>query len=87
MKSEHFSNLHFIQYFKGFEFLRRWTMNHHSLVMDFSNLDFETINIEIMADEAKEQEEVTAGSVGGEDVIIAEGTDLGQGDKIVAPSI
>ena len=59
-------------------------MNHHSLVMDFSNLDFETINIEIMADEAKEQEEVTAG---GEDVVIAEGTDLGQGDKIVAPSI
>ena len=62
-------------------------MKHHSLVVDFSNLDFETINIEILADEAKEQEEVIAGGGGGEDVIIAEGTDLDQGDKIVAPSI
>ena len=45
-----------MQYFKGFEFLRRWTMKHHSLAVDFSGLDFEKINTEILEDEAKEQE-------------------------------
>ena len=34
-------------------------MKHHNQAVDFSNLDFETIGIEILADEAKEQEEVT----------------------------
>ena len=43
MQSEQFFDLQFIQYFKGFELLRRWTMKHHSLVVDFSNLDFEKI--------------------------------------------
>lgn len=52
-----FSDLQFIQYFKGFELLRWSTMKHHSLAMDFSNLDFEKIDTEILADEAKEQEE------------------------------
>lgn len=54
MQLEQFSNLQFIQYFKGFELLQRWTMKHHSLVMDFSNLDFKKIDIEILTDEAKE---------------------------------
>ena len=49
-----FLDLQFIQYFKGFELLCRWTMKHHSLVVDFSNLDFEKIGIEILADKAKE---------------------------------
>ncbi|KAL0003072.1 hypothetical protein SO802_016853 [Lithocarpus litseifolius] len=57
MQSEQFSDLQFIQYFKGFELLRRWTMKHHSLVMDFSNLDFEKIDTEILADETMDQEE------------------------------
>ena len=32
-------------------------MKHHSLAVDFSNLEFEKIDIEILADKAKEQEE------------------------------
>lgn len=47
-----------MQYFKGFELLRRWTMKHHSLGVDFSGLDFEKIYMEILEDEAKEQEEI-----------------------------
>ena len=38
-------------------------MKHHNLVVDFSNLDFENIDIEILADEAKEQEETKANAV------------------------
>ena len=83
-QSEQFSDLQFIQYFKGFELLRRWMMKHHSLAVDFSNLDFETIDTEILADEAKEQEEVAA--IGGTDAAVTEGTDLGQGDETIAPS-
>ncbi|KAK9996708.1 hypothetical protein SO802_021394 [Lithocarpus litseifolius] len=44
----------FIQYYKGFELLRRWMMKHHSQAMDFSNLDFEAIDTEVLVDEAKE---------------------------------
>ena len=54
MKSKHFSDLQFIQYFKGFELLCKWTMNHHNQVMDFSNLNFEAIDNKVLADEAKE---------------------------------
>nr|POE92652.1 hypothetical protein CFP56_36918 [Quercus suber] len=36
-----------------------WTMKHHNLAIDFSNLNFETIDTEILADEAKELEETT----------------------------
>ena len=32
-------------------------MKHHNLLMDFSNLDFKKIDTEVLADEAKEQEE------------------------------
>ena len=63
MQSEQFSDLQFIQYFKGFELLRRWTMKHHSLVVDFSYLDFEKIDTEILADEAKEQEETEVDAI------------------------
>ena len=38
LKSKRFSDLQFIQYYKGFELLRRWTMKHHSQAVDFSNL-------------------------------------------------
>ena len=57
LKSEHFFDLQFIQYYKGFELLRRWMMKHHNQAVDFSNLNFETINTKILANEAKEQEE------------------------------
>ena len=36
-------------------------MKHHSLVVDFSGLDFEKIDTEILEDEAKEQEETEFG--------------------------
>nr|POE86802.1 hypothetical protein CFP56_38718 [Quercus suber] len=48
------------------------------------NLDFETVDIEILANEAKEQEEVAA--IGGTDAAVTEGMDLGQRDETVAPS-
>nr|POE84857.1 hypothetical protein CFP56_72574 [Quercus suber]POF10611.1 hypothetical protein CFP56_23383 [Quercus suber] len=55
-ESEEFSDLQFIQYFKGFELLRRWTMKHHSTAINFSNLGFEKIDTEILEDESKEPE-------------------------------
>ena len=51
-----FSNLQFVQYFKGFMLLRRWMMKHHSQVADFVNLDFEAIDTKILANETKEKE-------------------------------
>ena len=54
--SEEFSDLQFIQYFKGFELLCRWTMKNHSAAVDFSNLDFKKIDTEILEDESKEPE-------------------------------
>nr|POE55212.1 hypothetical protein CFP56_02212 [Quercus suber] len=88
MKSEHFSDLQFIQYYKGFELLRRWMMKHHSQAVDFSNLDFEAIDTEVLADEAKKQEEITtAADTRRKDAVDAEGVDPGQGDKAIAPSI
>nr|POE75096.1 hypothetical protein CFP56_67528 [Quercus suber] len=59
-ESEDFTDLQFIQYFKGFELLRRWAMKHHNAVVNFSNLDFEKIDIEILEDESKEPEKDTS---------------------------
>ena len=56
-----FSDLRLMQQFKGFELLRQWTMKHHSLVVDFSSLDFEKIDTKILKDEAKEREEAESG--------------------------
>nr|POE64365.1 hypothetical protein CFP56_12414 [Quercus suber] len=36
----------------------RWTMMHHSLVVDFSNLDFKKIDTEILTDEAKNKKKL-----------------------------
>nr|POE57251.1 hypothetical protein CFP56_01902 [Quercus suber] len=55
--SEEFLDLQFLQYFKGFELLRRWTMKHHSSAVDFSSLDFEKIDTEVLEDEAEVLEE------------------------------
>nr|POE57833.1 hypothetical protein CFP56_76368 [Quercus suber]POE62721.1 hypothetical protein CFP56_26481 [Quercus suber] len=60
-QSEEFSDLQFLQYFKGFELLHRWTMKHHSSAVDFSSLDFEKIDTEVLEDEAKELEEDESG--------------------------
>ena len=38
-------------------------MKHHSLAVDFSSLDFKKIDIKILTDEAKEQEETEAGAM------------------------
>ena len=63
MQLKQFLDLQFIQYFKGFELLRWWMMKHHSLVVDFSNLDFEKIETKILTDETKEQDETKVGVV------------------------
>ena len=87
MKSEHFFDLKFIQYFKGFELLRRWTMKHHSLVVDFSNLNFEKIDTKILTDKAKELEEKdTAAAIGGVDVIEVRSSNLDKKDGVVTPA-
>ena len=87
LRSEHFSDLQFIQYYKGFELLRRWTMKHHNQAVDFLNLDFEIIDTKILADEAKEQEEVIAivavEVVGGDDAMDAGQTDQGHEDEVI----
>nr|POE64085.1 hypothetical protein CFP56_08456 [Quercus suber] len=92
MKSEHFSNLQFIQYYKGFELLCKWTMKHQNQVVDFSNLDFEAINTEVLADKAKEQEETTTVATGGGGATNARQANAGranpgQGDKAFRDSI
>ena len=53
-ESEHYSDLLFTQYFKGFELLHRWMLKHQGEAFDLSALDFETVNTEMIADEAKE---------------------------------
>nr|POE97334.1 hypothetical protein CFP56_49465 [Quercus suber]POE99685.1 hypothetical protein CFP56_19014 [Quercus suber] len=62
-QSKELSDLQFMQYFKGFELLRRWTMKHHNLAVDFSGLDFKKIDMEILEDEAKEQGETKSGAM------------------------
>lgn len=87
MQFEKFSNLQFIQYFKGLELLRRWTMNHNSLVVDFSNLDFEKIDIEVLADKAKELEETSITAVvGGVDASEVGKLDSSQKDVATTPT-
>ena len=44
----------FDEYFKGFELLWQWTIKHH-IEFDYSNIEFEAIDKEIMADEAAKQ--------------------------------
>ena len=56
LESDCFSNLKFVQYFKGFKLLCTWMMKHHSQVANFVNLDFKAIDTEILADETKEKE-------------------------------
>nr|POE87129.1 hypothetical protein CFP56_68874 [Quercus suber] len=63
LESDCFSDLQFIQYFKGFELLHRWMMKHHNQVADFANLNFEAIDIEILTDETKEKEDETVADV------------------------
>nr|POF20823.1 hypothetical protein CFP56_14337 [Quercus suber] len=56
--SQHILKL--VQYFKGFELLRRWAMKHHNATVNFSNLDFKKIDTEILEDESKEPEKDTS---------------------------
>lgn len=51
-----FFDLQFVQYFEGFELLRKWMMKHHKQVADFSNFDFVAIDTEILIDKTKEKE-------------------------------
>ena len=89
LKSERFLDLQFIQYYKGFELLFRWTMKHHSQAVDFSNLDFKAIDTKVLVDEAKEQGEATVATVGGDGATKGGPTDearvdQGHVDKVVA---
>ena len=59
-------------------------MKHHNQEVDFSNLDFETIDIEILADEAKEQEEATATAIREDNAMDAKRIDQGHEDEDVA---
>ena len=61
-------------------------MKHHSLAVDFSNLDFEKVDTEILVNEVKEQEEANADVVGGKDAVVTRGIELGPRDKVVSPS-
>jgi len=63
LESNCFSDLQFVQYFIGFELLRRWMMKHHSQVADFAILDFEAIDTKILANETKEKEGETVADV------------------------
>ena len=83
-QSEEFLDLQFMQYFKGFELLRWWTMKHHSLAVDFSSLDFEMIDAEIREDEAKEQEEIESGSME-KDLTVNKAIDGKDGDESTLP--
>ena len=58
-------------------------MKHHNQAVDFSNLDFETIDIEILANEAKEQVDATTAIAEGKDAADAGCVDPGQGDEVV----
>ena len=55
-KSDHFSDLLFTQYFKGFKLLRKWLLKHQSEAIDLSALDFEVMDIKMIANEAQEEE-------------------------------
>ena len=55
LESNRFSDLQFVQYFKGLELLRRWMMKHQNQVADFANLDFEAIDTEILANEKEDE--------------------------------
>lgn len=48
--TEDFADLQFIQYFNGFELLHRWTLKHQCEAIDFSNLDFEVVDTEMLVD-------------------------------------
>ena len=62
-ESEHYSDLLFTQYFKGFELLHRWMLEHQGEAINLLALDFETVDIEIIVDEAKEEERRAAKEV------------------------
>ena len=83
LKSKCFVDLQFIQYYKGFELLRKWMVKHHSQAMDFSNLDFEAINTDVLADKAKEQEEATTTTIEGNGTTEGRPTNEGHVDEVV----
>ena len=83
LKSKCFVDLQFIQYYKGFELLRKWMVKHHSQAMDISNLDFEAINTDVLADKAKEQEEATTTTIEGNGTTEGRPTNEGHVDEVV----
>ena len=76
---ESFGIIIFGKFFKGFELLRQWTMKHHLAVVDYSDLDFEAIDKEMMANERVKSNEQAR----------VEGRDEGEGpvDALADPPI
>ena len=65
-ESEAFGIITFDQFFKGFELWQRWTLKHLFTAIDYSDLDFEAIDKEIMANERARANE-KAGVEGGDE--------------------
>ena len=74
---DHFSDIQFKQYFKGFVLLRRWMIKHHNHVADFANLDFKAIDIEILTNEANKKEGGT----------IAKATNIVEGEGVAVGGV
>ena len=51
--------------------------------MDFSNLDFEAINTDVLADKAKEQEEATTTTIEGNGTTEGRPTNEGHVDEVI----
>lgn len=58
-------------------------MKHHSQTVDFSNLDFKVIDTEVLADEAKEQEETIVVANGADGATDARPTKQDHEDQII----
>ena len=62
-------------------------MKHHGLVVDFSNLNFEKIDTEILVYEVQKLEETDAAAAVGEvDVIEVRSSNLDKKDGVVTPA-
>ena len=76
---ESFGIIIFGKFFKDFELLQQWTTKHHLAVVDYSDLDFEAIDKEMVANKRVKSNEQAR----------VEGRDEGEGpvDALVDPPI
>lgn len=62
--SQAFDIITFGEFFKGFELLQRWMIKHHFEDVDYSDMDLEAIDKEMMVDREIEQSRVEGGDEG-----------------------